>query len=276
MSSAESQLGTVPAYFERLVDAFHAGHMQRHAHLGHWDETPATVTADQFAAAQGRMNDVLIDLGQPEDHQRILDVGCGFGGLLQSVDRQSSGCELLGVNIDWQQLEICQELQTQNSNVFRWQEADACALPLDHSTIDVVFCVEAMFHFPSRRRFLDEAWRCLVPGGRLVVTDFVLAESTNFPEFAAAALLNDGYGPWPDPWGRSGTTAELLTAGDWINVKTFDATENTMPSYRFVAPAHGTQVDLDDPGTRAVMMLQWLHERGYLRYLYLSATKGAR
>ena len=34
---------------------------------------------------------------------------------------------------------------------------DACALPFQSASFDHAFCVEAMFHFGSRRRFLAEA-----------------------------------------------------------------------------------------------------------------------
>ncbi|MCR9199669.1 MAG: methyltransferase domain-containing protein [Planctomycetaceae bacterium] len=269
-----------PAYFERLIEAFRAGQCSRAAHLGHWDQPPENgtgVSADQFAAAQRRLTDQMIARAELVDKRRILDVGCGFGGLLEQVDQQLRGGVLTGVNIDWQQLEICQELRSQHGNTFRWQEADACDLPFDDASFDVLFCVEAMFHFSSRKRFLAEARRCLVTGGRLVVSDFVLTAEPSLPGFAIAAVLQDGYGPWPDPWCEDGTAADLLRDDNWTQIELTDATQATLPSYQFVAPSQleTSNVSDADAATRSVRMLQWLQQRDYLRYEYVTAVKGA-
>lgn len=269
-----------PAYFERLIDAFRAGQCSRSAHLGHW-QTPVPdsgrISADEFALAQQRLTMQMIDRAVLTDGARILDVGCGFGGLLEQVDQQVTGGVLTGVNIDWQQLEICQQLRSQHGNTFRWQEADACDLPFDDASFDVLFCVEAMFHFSSRQRFLAEAWRCLVPGGRLVVSDFVVTADHSLPGFAIAAVLQDGYGPWPDPWCEAGTAADLLRADNWIQMEVTDATQATLPSYQFVAPSQleASHASDADAATRSVRMLQWLQQRDYLRYEYVTAVKGA-
>ena len=269
-----------PAYFERLIDAFCAGQGSRSAHLGHWDTAVsegAGIGADEFAAAQQRLTEQMISRASLSGRERILDVGCGLGGLLEQVDALMAGAVLTGVNIDWQQLEICQQLRSRHSNTFRWLEADACDLPFDDASFDVLFCVEAMFHFSSRKRFLAEAWRCLVPGGRLVVSDFVITADNSLPGFAIAAVLQDGYGPWPDPWCEEGTAADLLRGDHWTGIDVTDATQATLPSYQFVAPSQWKQSSTGDAdaATRSVLMLQWLQQRDYLRYEYITAVKGA-
>ena len=44
------------------------------------------------------------------------------------------------------------------------------AWPIDSSSVDVVLSTETLEHVAEPRAFLLEAWRCLKPGGRIVLT----------------------------------------------------------------------------------------------------------
>lgn len=52
-----------------------------------------------------------------------------------------------------------------NGNLITWQLADALHLPLNNNSVDVVFCIEAIFHFQSRVDFLREVTRGLKSNG---------------------------------------------------------------------------------------------------------------
>ncbi|MEQ9409351.1 MAG: methyltransferase domain-containing protein [Fuerstiella sp.] len=271
----------LPVYFDRMIDAFHEGATGRHAHLGHWDLQPDGTPvpsqpedADALDQAQLRLNAEMIRLAHVSDGATILDVACGFGGLVQQLDKSFAELDLTGINIDVRQLEICQRLHSVNDNAMRWQEADACELPFADATFDTVFCIEAMFHFDSRQRFLSEARRVLRPGGRLVLTDVVLVRQAHLPLFCFDAVLNDGYGPWPDPWCDQGDATKLLTTSEaWDDIRQQDATQNTLPSYQFIVPANvRDDRDPGDTAARSAMLLKWLHANHLLRYEYVSAA----
>ncbi|MEZ6125311.1 MAG: methyltransferase domain-containing protein [Planctomycetaceae bacterium] len=266
-----------PAYFDRLIESFHAGHSGRHAHLGYWHPAPETETsAIGFEEAQAALNEHLIAMTVPRSGSRILDVACGFGGLIQQLDHVVSGTELHGINLDDRQLNICQQLRSNHGNVLRWQEADACDLPFADAMFDLIFCVEAIFHFQSREQFLSEAKRILRPGGRLLLTDFTLKESSALPAFCMEAVLTDGYGPWPDPWCRRGNVFQLLNAQGWQNIVCEDLTAETLPTYRHILPrGMDSARDPGDPATRSALMLQWLQQNGHLTYDCIAAHTGA-
>ena len=282
---------SVPAYFERIVASYHDGNKNRCAHLGHWDSaaeelthsgstetaSPPLISASEFQAAQQRLDEQMIRLAQLNHGQSVLDAGCGLGGLIERINEHWSGMEVTGLNIDPEQLDICHRIRPQSGNSLRWQEGDACQLPFEDQMFDRVFCVEAMFHFPSRRKFLAEVLRVLKPGGRFVASDIVLLDVPHiesFPRFAVAAILNDGYGPWPDPWCHHGSVSSLCDELGFCELTQIDATSNTLPTYDFIVPCRfDDDHDPGDPATRAALMLRWLHRSSALRYEYFAASK---
>lgn len=264
---------TIPPYFDALIASFHRGATGRCVHLGYWDEpqcNDANHAIGEFLVAQRRLDEVLISMADLHDGQSILDVGCGFGGTLEWIDRQFARMLLTGVNIDSRQLDICRQLSPTHDNHFNWEQADACKLPFSANQFDRIFCVEAMFHFGSRRDFFLEAARVLVPGGTLVCSDINIMASAltvDLPGFCIEAPLQDGYGPWPDFWSEDADHGVLSRFAGLVCSSTKDLTANTLPSYRYTSSSSADESR--DPGTvseRAALMLQWLHRHGHLRY----------
>ena len=269
----------VPPYFDFLIDGFHRGDGGRFVHLGHWDEPPPAESVPQegeFEAAQERLNEVLLELAELADHQAVLDVGCGFGGTIASINGRHRGMRLVGINVDPRQLDICSGIRPDNGNEIDWRPADACTLPFADGAFDRILCIEAMFHFASRGRFFGEAARVLRPGGVLVASDIVLSDSArrlDIPAADVAAALQVGFGPWPDPWAGDGDHRELAIEAGLGCDRIHDATMSTRPSHRFTVSASAGAGPPANPTERAAMMLQRLHVEGHLKYFYLRFSK---
>jgi MPBQ/MSBQ methyltransferase len=265
----------VPSYFDPLIEAYRSHQTGRHVHLGYWDDPPPLSTSCsqyEFGKAQARLADVLIGLAGMQTGQAVLDVGCGFGGMLEAVGKRPS-MQLTGINIDRRQLDICQSVQLAEGSTLSLVMADACALPVRASSFDRVFCVEAMFHFRERAIFLREAAAALRSGGRLILSDILLRDpglqaALDVPAIAAA--LRSEYGPWPQLWVERDEVLQYARRAGLKLDRMLDATRQTLPTYRFTAPRH---LDRAPAIQSAGQALRWLHDEGHLSYLCMSFIK---
>lgn len=272
---------SVPPYFDNLIDAYRRGVTERSVHLGYWREGDD----GNFAGAQARLDALMIDLAAIDAGQSVLDVGCGFGGTLARINEAYRRMRLVGLNIDERQIDICRRIASRADNVVTWQIADAVRLPFAGGSFDRVLCVEAMFHFASRRKFFAEAARVLKPGGVLAGTDILISPMARSAPFPIEAILQAGFGPWPDVWGSDADHASLAEAafldratafldrdsvagGNGLIGEVHDITAEVAPSYRYTAPPDADPGDASAPAPmRASAALRWLHDRGWLQYV---------
>lgn len=272
----------VPLYLDAMLAALASGRVGRSIHLGVWTPGGADDHADDFAAAQARLDDVVIETALLTDGLAVLDVACGLGGLLATIDARHRRMDLTGVNHDPRQLDACHRIRPRSDTILRWVEADACRLPFPDASFDRVFCVEAMFHFRSRGAFLSEAFRLLRPDGRIVVSDILLAPPAD--EVAARVVHTDllaAYGPWPQPWSSPSLLGSQFAAAGFDDIAITDLTAATLPSYRFLLPDGDARPQGHDealprgPLGRSLTALHRLHCGGNLSYVCVSARRPA-
>ncbi len=103
----------------------------------------------------------LIRQHVPLENQRILDVGCGLGMYVRQMRRFSD--EVYGVDVD---AEKVAEASKTLPNVYT---APAEALPFPDNYFDVILLHEVIEHVDDDRQTIAEAFRCLRPGGRVVI-----------------------------------------------------------------------------------------------------------
>lgn len=179
-------------YFDVILTAFNKGDTDtekafgRHVHWGYW-ESPQSAdgTIEDFVRATESLSRLICDSAGIKEGMRILDVGCGFGGTIASLNERFSKIELVGLNIDERQLQIAREkVLPLHENKIDFFCGNACELPFEDNSFDVVLAVECIFHFPDRSSFFKEASRVLRPGGKLALSEFVVSSKKSFSLFS--------------------------------------------------------------------------------------------
>ncbi len=123
-------------YFDILLDGLEQGKpgvtavFGAHVHWGYWGPGDRVDDSVQgFAAAAERMSFAVAEAAGARDGQRVLDVGCGFGGTIAHLDRRLDGVTLVGLNIDPRQLDRArQQVHARNGNTLSFVEGDACEM----------------------------------------------------------------------------------------------------------------------------------------------------
>jgi len=275
-------------YFDRIIESLQNGDIQvaeafaRYVHWGFWDDPArADGSLSDFARAAERMSRQVIAAGRVGDGQHVLDVGCGFGGTVADLNQRFDGMDIVGLNIDARQLERARsdpELAPRGGNRISLLTGEACRLPFAAGSFDVVLCIEAVFHFPARDRFLQEVRRVLCPGGRLALSDFVprlvIPFLWDYFDRRFKPVITRLYGP--SDMRCTVTHYRHLARRAGIELtRVQDVTPHTLPSYRVLRPLVRRIAPDPDGAEQVIQRVEFTTRLGLLRYLILIFDKPA-
>ena len=120
--------------------------------------------------------------GKPID--RLLDIGCGFGGLTQLVGDHLGIREAHGVDID----EIALNEATEKGVKTRRLDIGDGDLPFGEGFFDLVISFGVLDYLPEFDPMLREIFRVLKPGGRLYSRTFAEGWKNLAPYFRRPRL----------------------------------------------------------------------------------------
>ena len=120
--------------------------------------------------------DTLIELVQPKQEWKVLDIATGGGHTALKFAPHVS--EVIATDITPNMLQNAQEFIKQKgvSNV-KFQHADAEDLPFGDDMFELVTCRIAAHHFPNVNKFVNEAYRVIKKTGHLLIVDQVASET---------------------------------------------------------------------------------------------------
>jgi tocopherol O-methyltransferase len=139
-----------------------------HMHHGYYG--PNGTHRKDRRQAQIDLIEELLKWAGVEAPENILDVGCGIGGsslyLAEKFHARATGITLSPVQAA-RATERAQEANLSTRSQFL--VADAQAMPFADNSFDLVWSLESGEHMPDKTKFLQECYRVLKPGGKLIM-----------------------------------------------------------------------------------------------------------
>ncbi|HEX2910189.1 MAG TPA: methyltransferase domain-containing protein [Chloroflexia bacterium] len=186
--------------------------------------------AGRYEVAMGTVLDNalnrLLELADLHPGLRVLDVATGPGLVARAVARAlGSTGEVVGVDIAEETLIVArQRAADAGLTHLSFQVEDAEALSLPDNSFDRVICSQALMHFPDAEKALQEMYRVLKPGGRIVVCVWGAQQEVPFIQVALQTLARN----FPPPkverpsmfrFGQFAVLEELVCEAGFVDVK---------------------------------------------------------
>lgn len=194
-------------------------------HYGFWDKG-----TKNHQEALSNVNKFLAEIAKVKSGDFILDAGCGVGGSAIWLAKNYN-VKAVGITISNKQVEEARKLSRinkveQNTDFY---EKDFLNSGFDNGTFDVVWAIESVCHAENKKEFLQEAYRMLKSGGRLVVDDgFLLRNTKNEKE---RKIFNDFLKGMALPnLALESQFRQSLEEIGFKNIKIYDKVKETFPS----------------------------------------------
>jgi ubiquinone/menaquinone biosynthesis C-methylase UbiE len=97
------------------------------------------------------------------NYKSILEAGCGTGRWLSSLEGDDKN--IFGLDYSFDMMKI----PKRNKLSFNFVNADAVQFPFKDNFFNLIFCVNAIHHFPDKGKFIEECKRTLTSKGTIAV-----------------------------------------------------------------------------------------------------------
>ncbi|MEI2756854.1 MAG: methyltransferase domain-containing protein [Chitinophagaceae bacterium] len=145
-------------------------------HYGYWDEG-----VKSFPESLLRMNEIMMQTAVIQSTDLVLDAGCGVGG--SSIYLASKlGCPVTGITLSQRQVTQATGFAKEKKleNLVSFTIMDYCNTDFKDESFNVVWGCESVCYADDKEKFINEAYRILKPGGRLIIADgFVIDYESN-------------------------------------------------------------------------------------------------
>ncbi len=195
--------------------------------------TPLYDVAVRVGMREHRMRDALQGDAALAPGMRVLDLACGTGSFAILVKRQVPSCEVVGVDIDEQVLELARR-KAQSAGVELQLERRAVTDELgDLGPFDRVFTSLVMHHLDpvSRVRALRRVHAALRVGGRVHIADFGPPSSRRMRLAFYAIQLLDGFETTSDC--VRGTIPDHLRDAEFESIREIRKLDTAFGTVRF-------------------------------------------
>ena len=141
-------------------------------HIGLYDET------DDIRTASRRTVERMAKMAEPIGPEtRVLDIGAGYGGSARYLAKRH-GCSVTCLNISETQNATNRRLNAEQGlhRLIEIKYGNFEELPENDGAYDLVWSQDAILHSDRKQVVMNEVFRVLKPGGRMVFTDPMQAD----------------------------------------------------------------------------------------------------
>jgi ubiquinone/menaquinone biosynthesis C-methylase UbiE len=116
----------------------------------------------------------ILDIVRLKGTERVADVGCGTGTMLRVISRTYPHVRAYGIDPDLFLLTRARKKLVAAKDRVMLEQGVAQHIAQPDQSFDIVFCTLTLHHLPDKDKklALNEMFRILKPGGRVVITDF--------------------------------------------------------------------------------------------------------
>jgi tocopherol O-methyltransferase len=189
-------------------------------HYGLWYNNTGS-----FLEALTNTNKHLAELANINKGNKVLDAGCGVGGAAIYLAKNFDA-DVLGITLSDLQVKTAlgNARKYEVAALTSFKKLDYCNTDLNNSSFDVIWACESSSSAADKQQMVEEWFRLLKPGGKLVLADFFRAKAEQTKK---DHLLDK----WVESWAMSPliTVSELtgLLRGAGFNIEqTNDLTGN--------------------------------------------------
>jgi len=149
-----------------------------HMHHGYYG--PQGRFKPERRQAQIDLIDQFLAWGGVTQAKAILDCGCGIGGSALELAHRY-GAEVTGITLSPKQAQRAEDraAAANLTGQVRFEVADALAMPFADGSFDLVWSMESGEHMANKATFLQECYRVLKPGGRLLMATWCHRPTTS-------------------------------------------------------------------------------------------------
>lgn len=132
-----------------------------------------------------------------------LDLGCGIGGATVHIASRYGVAKITGIDIESNLIEACGKLASRAglSETTRFQLVEPGPLPVEDTSLDMVFSKDAIIHISDKHTLARDIFRCLKPGGWFAASDWLAgytgAPSPEMQAYVSAEGLDFGLASAP-------------------------------------------------------------------------------
>ncbi len=271
----------VVSYYSSLESRLGYRYLKGVKHFGYYPEGKENLSKHQ---AQLLMNEQLAQQLNLSRGAKVLDAGCGEGNvsfyLTKRHHLKAYGIDLLDFNIRRAQ-KSARSLNMPNDSFIRGSYQQ---LPYKDATFDGAYTMETLVHSPDYKVALNELYRVLKPGGKLVLFEYTIKPEQRLTPSEVRAMtrlkqVNDVASMPAFNTFTFGSMPQKLSESGFETVTNIDITDRIMPMLRkFYSKARipykmSRYLRLQNHIINAMSAVEFYENQGLWRYEITTAHK---